>query len=76
LTEPGHSVIIAQDGPYNGKLKGAEETMARIVVLGGSGQLGTYLVPALIELGYKVVNVSRGTLRRLSPPAGLRCRKL
>ena len=34
--------------------------MSRIVVIGGSGHVGTYLVPALIEQGHVVVNVSRG----------------
>ena len=34
--------------------------MARIVVIGGSGHVGTYLLPALVALGYEVVNVSRG----------------
>jgi nucleoside-diphosphate-sugar epimerase len=35
--------------------------MARIVVIGGSGHVGTYLLPALVERGHKVLNVSRGT---------------
>ncbi len=35
--------------------------MARIVVIGGSGHVGTYLLPALVERGHDVVNVSRGT---------------
>jgi nucleoside-diphosphate-sugar epimerase len=34
--------------------------MARIVVIGGSGHVGTYLLPALIARGHEVVNVSRG----------------
>jgi nucleoside-diphosphate-sugar epimerase len=34
--------------------------MARVVVIGGSGHVGTYLVPALMERGHSVVNVSRG----------------
>lgn len=33
---------------------------SRIVVIGGSGHVGTYLVPALVERGHDVVNVSRG----------------
>lgn len=32
----------------------------RAVVIGGSGHVGTYLVPALVEAGHEVVNVSRG----------------
>ena len=35
--------------------------MARIVVIGGTGHVGTYLVPALVARGHEVVNVSRGT---------------
>lgn len=35
--------------------------MARIVVIGGSGHVGTYLLPALVERGHEVLNVSRGT---------------
>ncbi len=34
--------------------------MARIVIIGGSGHVGSYLVPALVEGGHEVVNVSRG----------------
>jgi nucleoside-diphosphate-sugar epimerase len=34
--------------------------MARIVIIGGSGHVGTYLVPALVERGHEVANVSRG----------------
>jgi nucleoside-diphosphate-sugar epimerase len=32
----------------------------RVIVIGGSGHVGTYLIPRLIETGYQVVNVSRG----------------
>ena len=35
--------------------------MPRIVVIGGSGHVGTYLLPALVARGHQVVNVSRGT---------------
>jgi nucleoside-diphosphate-sugar epimerase len=31
-----------------------------VVVIGGSGHVGTYLVPALVERGHEVINVSRG----------------
>jgi nucleoside-diphosphate-sugar epimerase len=34
--------------------------MSRIIVIGGSGHIGTYLVPALVERGHDVVNISRG----------------
>lgn len=33
----------------------------RIAVIGGSGHIGTYLVPRLVRAGHEVVNVSRGS---------------
>lgn len=32
----------------------------RAVVIGGSGHIGTYLVPRLVEAGYEVISLSRG----------------
>jgi nucleoside-diphosphate-sugar epimerase len=32
----------------------------RIVVVGGSGHIGTFLIPRLVRAGHEVVNVSRG----------------
>lgn len=37
--------------------------MSRIVIIGGSGHVGSYLLPRLVELGHDVVNVSRGAAR-------------
>jgi nucleoside-diphosphate-sugar epimerase len=34
--------------------------MARVVVIGGSGHVGTYLVPRLVTGGHEVVSVTRG----------------
>lgn len=34
--------------------------MSRVVVIGGTGHIGTYLIPALVDQGHEVVNVSRG----------------
>jgi nucleoside-diphosphate-sugar epimerase len=31
----------------------------RAIVIGGTGHIGTYLVPRLVRLGYEVVNISR-----------------
>ena len=31
----------------------------RIVIIGGSGHVGTYLVPRLVGAGHEVINVSR-----------------
>lgn len=32
----------------------------RVIIIGGNGHIGTYLVPMLVEKGHNVVNVSRG----------------
>ncbi len=32
----------------------------RIVIIGGSGHVGTYLVPRLVEAGHEVINLTRG----------------
>jgi nucleoside-diphosphate-sugar epimerase len=34
--------------------------MSRVVIIGGSGHVGTYLVPRLVSAGFEVVSVSRG----------------
>jgi nucleoside-diphosphate-sugar epimerase len=44
--------------------------MSRIVIIGGSGHVGSYLVPALVERGHAVVNVSRGTATPYRPHFG------
>lgn len=41
--------------------------MARAVVIGGSGHVGTYLVPRLVEAGFDVVNVARGKRQPYQP---------
>ena len=43
--------------------------MARIVVIGGSGHVGTYLVPELVRRGHEVLNVSRGQAAPYRPHA-------
>ena len=42
--EPGKERIIAM----------------RVVIIGGSGHIGTYLIPRLAAAGYDIINVSRG----------------
>ena len=41
--------------------------MTRVVIIGGSGHVGTSLVPRLVEAGHEVVNVSRGQRAPYSP---------
>jgi len=41
----------------------------RVVVIGGTGHVGTYLIPRLVRLGHEVINVSRGTSRPYLPHA-------
>ncbi len=32
----------------------------RVVVIGGSGHIGTYLIPRLVAAGHEVISISRG----------------
>jgi nucleoside-diphosphate-sugar epimerase len=41
--------------------------MSRVVVLGASGHIGTYLIPRLVEAGHEVVAVSRGQRHPYQP---------
>ncbi len=41
----------------------------RAVVIGGSGHIGTYLVPRLVEAGYEVINITRGQREPYLPHA-------
>ncbi len=41
----------------------------RVVVIGGTGHIGTFLVPRLVEAGYSVINVSRSLRKPYRPHA-------
>ena len=41
----------------------------RVVIIGGSGHIGTYLVPMLVELGHEVINLARGQRQPYLPHA-------
>ena len=41
----------------------------RVVVIGGKGHVGTYLIPRLVEAGHTVINVSRGEQAPYHPHA-------
>jgi nucleoside-diphosphate-sugar epimerase len=43
--------------------------MTRAVIIGGSGHVGTYLVPRLVEAGFEVLNVSRRQREPYAPDA-------
>ena len=43
--------------------------MARIVIIGGSGHVGSYLVPRLVRAGHHVVNAVRGERQPYFPDA-------
>lgn len=45
----------------------------RTVVIGGTGHVGTYLVPRLLELGHEVICVSRGRREPYLPQPCWRC---
>ena len=39
----------------------------KAVVIGGSGHIGTFLIPRLVQSGYDVINVTRGTRSPYKP---------
>ncbi len=41
----------------------------RVVIIGGAGRVGTYLVPRLVEAGHEVVNITRGQREPYQPHA-------
>ncbi|MCC6169309.1 MAG: NAD-dependent epimerase/dehydratase family protein, partial [Caldilineaceae bacterium] len=41
----------------------------RVIVIGGRGHIGTYLVPRLVEAGHEVINLSRGQHAPYQPHA-------
>ncbi len=48
--------------------------MVRIAIIGGTGHVGTYLVPRLVRSGYEVISISRGERRPYrEDPAWGRC---
>ena len=48
-------------------LSGPGVPMAKVVIIGGAGHVGTYLVPRLVAAGHRVVNVTRGLARPYLP---------
>ena len=45
--------------------------MTKVVIIGGAGHVGTYLVPRLVEAGFDVTNVTRGRSRPYTHHAAL-----
>lgn len=39
----------------------------RVIVIGGSGHIGTYLIPMLVEQGHEVINITRGQRQPYQP---------
>lgn len=39
----------------------------RVIIIGGSGHVGTYLVPMLVEAGFQVINISRNQRQPYQP---------
>ena len=46
--------------------------MSRVIVIGATGHVGTYLIPALVEAGHEVVAISRGVAQPYRPHAAWR----
>src|SRR5579859_4717206 len=49
------------------QLTGGKGGYMRVVIIGGSGHVGTYLVPRLVESGHQVINLSRGQRKAYQP---------
>ena len=45
--------------------------MGRVVVIGATGHIGTYLVPRLVDGGHEVIAVSRGSREPVSPESAV-----
>ena len=64
LPSPGHHVLswrfhtLYASTNRHARLKGGSLCVSSII--GGSGHVGTYLVPSLVEAGHEVVNLTRG----------------
>src|SRR3954469_17659755 len=41
----------------------------RVIVIGGSGHIGSYLVPQLVQAGFETVSISRGIRKPYVPSA-------
>jgi nucleoside-diphosphate-sugar epimerase len=41
----------------------------RVVIIGGAGHVGTFLVPRLVEAGHEVINITRGQRQAYQPHA-------
>jgi len=49
----------------------------RVTVIGGTGHIGTYLIPRLVEAGFETVSVSRGARQPyVSDPAWNKVRQV
>ena len=46
--------------------------MMKVVVIGGCGHIGSYLVPKLVKAGHKVVSISRGQSKPYTEDAAWR----
>jgi nucleoside-diphosphate-sugar epimerase len=44
-----------------------EQPLSRVVIIGGSGHIGTYLAPRLVGAGFEVISVSRGEREPYQP---------
>ena len=54
----GWRAALWEDGGTG--LSGRDRGMSRVVVIGATGHIGTYLVPRLVLGGHEVIAMSRG----------------
>jgi hypothetical protein len=56
----GRYALAPTGGKLLPKASGKDNPAMRVVLIGGKGHVGTYLIPRLVEAGHTVINVSRG----------------
>src|SRR5262252_9391217 len=56
----GHGITIMRYRRYREHDKGSKSPLMRVAIIGGSGHIGSYLTPRLVEAGHSVLCVSRG----------------
>jgi nucleoside-diphosphate-sugar epimerase len=58
---PAMKVVISDERDSRPYSRACEAHRMKIVVIGGTGHVGTFLVPRLVRAGHNVINISRGT---------------
>src|SRR5712664_1710433 len=66
----GRRAVLWEDGGTGFRWR--DRWMSRVVVIGATGHIGTYLVPRLVRGGHEVIALSRGTREPYQPSTAWR----